>query len=180
MKQCVLCLFYFRIFLKQRDNSTVLFFSGDLGFLQVVLLVELHTSFTSHHLNSVLRSVHTVPHRDPAHSCFLRLVCGLRLGLVWSASSAVQILFSLWGRREEQGLVGGGWQPVPGLLLLESSHYPPLHHTHVLPPRRHQEAVIIQEVHVGHVTAVAPISMAGSLGERRGRGVGAKQSPSVF
>lgn len=47
------------------------------------------------------------------------------------------------------------------------SDYPPLHHTHVLPSGRHQVAVIVQEAHAGHVTAVATVDMAGSLERKR-------------
>lgn len=43
------------------------------------------------------------------------------------------------------------------------SDYPPLHHAHILPSSRHQVAVVVQEGHVGHVTAVATVNMAGSL-----------------
>lgn len=48
-------------------------------------------------------------------------------------------------------------------VFLSSSHYPPLHHAHVLPPDRHQVAVVVQEAHIGHMTAVAAVAMARSL-----------------
>lgn len=46
---------------------------------------------------------------------------------------------------------------------VSASDYPPLHHAHVLPSGRHQVAVVVQEGDVGHVAAVAAVSMAGSL-----------------
>lgn len=44
-----------------------------------------------------------------------------------------------------------------------SSDDPPLHHTHVLPSGCHQGAVVAQEAHIGHVTAVAAVNVSGCL-----------------
>lgn len=79
----------------------------------------------------------------------------VNLSLVWISS----VPFSLVCFSRISGFSSGNKY----LFLRAPSDYPPLHHAHVLPSSWHQVAVIVQEGHVGHVTAVATIRMAGSL-----------------